>query len=218
MHKGKLLIVVGAILLLGVSNGHDIEPSMSSGEALKLLVEGNQRYVASQYLHPHQLAERRTEIAKGQHPFAVILTCADSRVPPEVVFDQGLGDLFVIRVAGNIVDDAVLGSIEYAVAHLGTSLVVVMGHERCGAVSAAVSGGEVEGHIGTLVQAIRPAVLKVQGHSGDLLENSIKTNVEMVTSGLAHSKPVLGHLVDEGKLRVVGAYYDLDEGSVQFLN
>jgi carbonic anhydrase len=216
--KLKLLFIVGAIALPGMGALADMKPSQSSDEALKILEDGNHRYVLSQFLHPHQLAERRAEVAKEQHPFAVILTCADSRVPPEVIFDEGLGDLFVIRVAGNIVDDAVLGSIEYAVAHLGTPLVVVMGHERCGAVDAAVHRGEIEGHIGTLVQAIQPAVVKVQNKPGDLLENSIKTNVAMVTAGLAHNKPVLEHLVDEGKLKIVGAYYDLDDGSVEFLD
>ncbi|HEY4484757.1 MAG TPA: carbonic anhydrase, partial [Nitrospiria bacterium] len=131
------------------SEGHGLNPD----KALTMLMEGNARYVEGKMLHPNQAADRMGELAKGQHPFAVILGCADSRVPPEIVFDQGLGDLFVLRVAGNIADDAVIGSIEYAVEHLGTTLVFVLGHERCGAVSAAVEvvtkGAKVPGHIGS---------------------------------------------------------------------
>lgn len=212
-----LLCLCATLLLMAAEGGHPIQQMMSAEEAQKLLVEGNRHYVASQFLHPHQQADRRIEVATGQHPFAVILTCADSRVPPEVVFDQGLGDLFVIRVAGNIIDDAILGSIEYAVAHLGTPLIVVMGHERCGAVSAAVGGGEAEGHIGSLVRAIQPAVVKARSKPGDLLENSVKANVAIVADALTHSKPVLEQLIDKGTVKVVGAYYDLDDGLVQFL-
>lgn len=128
-------------------------PAVTNGdEALARLMEGNARYVSAKLNHPDQTLQRRAEVASGQHPFAIILTCADSRVPPELLFDQGLGDLFVVRVAGNIVDDDILGSIEYGVGELATPLVMVLGHERCGAVKATVEsveqGGEVPGHIG----------------------------------------------------------------------
>jgi hypothetical protein len=115
-------------------------PTVSPEAALTRLVEGNKRFVAGSTTHPDQTAERRTETAKGQHPFAIILTCADSRLSPEILFDEGIGDLFVVRNAGNLLDDHVLGSIEYAVEHLHATLIVVLGHTKCGAVSAAVAG------------------------------------------------------------------------------
>lgn len=214
-----LLLTASVLCAADGGHGHGSEPhnNNKSSDAMQQLIDGNRRYVAAQLQHPHQQAERRMEVAKGQHPFAVILTCGDSRVAPEIVFDQGLGDLFVLRVAGNIADDAVIGSIEYAAEHLGVSLVVVMGHERCGAVDAAVKGGEVPGHIGALVKAINPAVVKARGKSGDLLENCVRTNAEMVANRLRENKPILSHLVEEGKLQIVGAYYDLDDGVVQFM-
>lgn len=125
---------------------------------MQKLIDGNKRYVEGKFIHPNQSAERRMELSKDQNPFAVILSCSDSRVPPEIIFDQGIGDLFIIRVAGNIISNEVLGSIEYAVEHLDVGLVVVLGHERCGVVSAAVAGGEVHKHISSLVEAILPAV------------------------------------------------------------
>ncbi len=159
-------------------------PAINGDEALKKLIGGNKFYVAGKSRHPHQTIERRTELAKGQNPFAVILGCSDSRVPPEILFDQGLGDLFVVRVAGNVVDNAVQGSIEYAVEELGVPLIMVLGHERCGAVKAAVDvvekGGELPGQIETIIDKIKPAVEKVKGKPGDLLENAINENVLMV--------------------------------------
>ena len=189
----------------------------SSDQALRDLVAGNKRYAAARSIYPHQTAARRTQVARGQHPFAVILGCSDSRVPPEIVFDQGLGDLFVIRVAGNIVDDTVLGSIEYAAEHLGVRLVMVLGHKRCGAVDAAVKRGEAAGHISSLAEAIRPAVEKARGQPGDLLDNAVKANVERVVGQLQLSEPILVKLVKEGRLNIVGAYYDLESGVVDLI-
>jgi carbonic anhydrase len=155
-------------------------------------------------------------IAAGQHPFAIILGCADSRVPPEIIFDQGLGDLFVIRVAGNILDDAILGSIEYAVEELGTALVLVLGHERCGAVAATVKHAEVVGHISTLINAIQPAVDRAKNKPGDLLDNAVRANIELVVAQLKSSMPV-ADLVLKNKLTVVGAQYNLKCGSVDLI-
>src|SRR3954451_10886779 len=126
--------------------GQEAASGLSADQALSRLLAGNERFVAHKERHPDESAGRRRELVSGQHPFAVILGCSDSRVAPELLFDEGLGDLFVIRVAGNIVDDDILASIEYAVEHLGTKLVVVLGHEKCGAVSAAVSGESTVGH------------------------------------------------------------------------
>ena len=145
------------------------------------------------------------------------MSCADSRVPPELIFDQGLGDLFIIRVAGNVVSDTELGSLEYGAEHLHVPLLVVLGHQHCGAVTAAVEGGEAEGHIAALVNLLRPAVEKTQGMPGDHVENAVKANVEMVVKQLRSSTPVLAKLVSEGKLKVVGAVYSLDTGKVTWL-
>ena len=146
---------------------------MSADEGLARLMAGNQRFTQHKEQHPDESLARRKELISEQHPFAVVLGCADSRVPPELLFDQGLRDLFVIRVAGNIVDDAILGSIEYAVEHLGTQLIVVLGHETCGAVSAAVAGGEAAGHLQALVTAIQPSVAATAQNPGDKIHNCV---------------------------------------------
>jgi len=189
----------------------------SNERFVQRLLEGNKRFADGKPSHPNQTFERREHAAKGQHPFAVVVSCSDSRVPPEIIFDQGIGDLFVVRVAGNILDDAGLGSIEYAAEHLHVSLIMVLGHERCGAVEAAVKGGEAPGHIKSLVGAIQPAVEKARGEHGDLAENAMRTNVKMVVDHLKASKPILEHLVHNGTLTVVGARYDLDDGQVSII-
>jgi carbonic anhydrase len=187
-------------------------------KTLQKLIDGNKRYVSARPIHPNQGKERREEVVKGQHPFAVVVGCSDSRVPPEIIFDQGLGDLFTIRVAGNIVDDVALGSIEYAVGHLDTKLIIVLGHGKCGAVSATVQGGEAHGHIGSIVNAILPALEQAKGRSGDLIENTIRANVELVVSQIQSSKPILASLVQESKIQVIGAYYNMDNGVVEFIS
>lgn len=193
------------------------EPEMSAEKAQARLIAGNKRYAGFIHVHPNQNPSRRAETAVKQKPFAIILTCADSRVSPEFVFDQGVGDLFVVRVAGNIADDAIKGSIEYAVEHLGAHLVVVLGHERCGAVDATLKGGEVPGHIHALTEAIAPAIARVKGQPGDPLANAIKANAQSVAEDLRTSEPILSEAVHAGKLKVVSAYYDLDDGKIQFL-
>ncbi|MDX2211683.1 MAG: carbonic anhydrase [Oculatellaceae cyanobacterium bins.114] len=189
---------------------------MNANHALEKLIAGNQRYVTSQLVHHHQSASRMRAIAVGQHPFAIILGCADSRVPPEIIFDQGLGDLFVIRVAGNILDDAILGSIEYAVAELGTALVLVLGHERCGAVAATVNHAQILGHISTLLSAIQPAIDRAKTEPGDLLDNAVRANIELVVEQLKSSMPV-AELVQHNRLKVVGAQYNLNCGEVEII-
>ncbi len=186
-------------------------------QALKKLIEGNKRFASLKQKHPNQGVRRRAEVSKGQKPFAVIVGCSDSRIPPEILFDQGIGDIFVIRDAGNIVDDVVLGSIEYAVDHLGTRLVVILGHSKCGAVTATVQGGEAHGHVGSIVKAIIPAVKKAKGKKGDLVDNAIRANIDIVTKQVKSSTPVIAKLVRTGKVKVVGAYYDIDTGLVQIL-
>ncbi|MBA4418474.1 MAG: carbonic anhydrase [Syntrophus sp. (in: bacteria)] len=189
----------------------------NADKALQKLAEGNTRFVSSKLIHPNQGEDRRIEVSKGQSPFAIIVGCSDSRIPPEILFDQGLGDLFVIRVAGNILDDIGMGSIEYAVSHLGTELVVVLGHGKCGAVSATVQGGEPHGHIGSIVKAIAPALEKAKGLAGDLTDNTIRANVGLVAGQIRSSKPILSKMMEEGKVRVVGAYYNIESGKVEFI-
>src|SRR5262249_54520567 len=156
-----------------------------------------------------ETADRQKELTSGQHPHASVLACADSRVPPEIVFDQGLGDLFVIRVAGNVATDDVLGSLEYGAEHLNIPLIVVLGHQKCGGVTAAVEGGELPGHMPSLVTLIQPAVAKTKGMPGDPIANAVRANVEMVVNQLRTSKPVLAESVASGKTKVVGGVYSL---------
>ncbi|MFM8394967.1 MAG: carbonic anhydrase, partial [Acidobacteriota bacterium] len=168
--------------------------------ALKRLVDGNRRFQRNQPVHPHATVQRRVTLGlTGQHPFAIILSCADSRVPPESIFDAGLGDLFVVRVAGHIVDDAVIGSIEYASEHLGARLVVVLGHEKCGAVQAAIDNNR-EAHLRYLVEAIQPAVVKVRTRTPPtdprgFVDRVVWANVFEAMSVLETSEPVLRKMV-----------------------
>lgn len=185
--------------------------------ALELLVEGNKRFVAGKAIRPDQGVARRAELAKGQQPFAIVLTCADSRVAPEIYFDQGLGSVFVIRNAGNILDDHVIGSIEYAVEHLGAALIVVVGHSKCGAVAATVAGGHAPGHLPSIVESIAPAVKRSAGEPGDKVDNAVRANAQLVAAQLRDCGPILNEAVGHGKLKVVAARYDLASGKVQLL-
>jgi carbonic anhydrase len=198
---------------------HADQPIVPPAEAISRLKDGNGRYMNGNPQHPRQSSEEREKLTKSQHPFAIVLGCADSRVPPEIVFDQGLGDLFVVRVAGNVIDDHSLGSIEYAVDHLAVRVILVLGHQSCGAVKAAketiAAKGEAPAHIQSLVTAIRPAV-EATVH-GDL-ETTVKANVKDVVQALRSSTPVLKPKVDSSELRVLGAYYSLDTGAVSFLD
>ncbi len=189
--------------------------------ALKELVDGNQRYVTGKVTHPHQTEQRRQELAPHQEPLAIVLGCADSRVPPEVIFDQGLGDLFVVRVAGNIVDEeAVMGSLEYAVEHLHTSLLMVLGHKACGAVKATVEAlsknEEGEGHLKYIVNAITPAVAEGRNKPGDVLDNAVRANV-LRTVGQLKQTDLFAAAIRDRRLKIVGAYYDLGNGKVELL-
>ena len=189
--------------------------SMQAEEALKKLIEGNKRYANGCMEHGHQDAGRIENLLSGQEPFAIVLTCSDSRVVPEIIFDQGLGDIFVIRVAGNIVDDAVLGSVEYAAEHLGVRLVVVLGHTCCGAVTAALQDDKPAGHVSIITDAIKPAVEKAKKLAGDLLENAIKVNTVLAAEQIEQSPEILDGLVTGEGLKVVPAIYDLGSGNVQ---
>ena len=186
-------------------------PKFSSQQALARLMAGNRRYVTARLQHPNQTVQRRREVAKGQNPFAAVLSCADSRVPPEVVFDGGLGDLFVVRNAGEVVDDPVTGSIEYAVEHLNVPLVVVMGHQACGAVKAAIAG-QPEAHITSIIEAIAPAVAEARSKPGDQVANTVEANVRLAARKLKQSQPVLAEAVGSpsGAHRIIPAKREIN--------
>jgi carbonic anhydrase len=193
--------------------------NLSAETALQKLMEGNDRYVLDHVEHPHEGAQRRVDLSGAQHPFAIVLGCADSRVVPELIFDQGVGDLFVLRVAGNVADDAVIASIEYAVEHLGTRLVVVLGHERCGAVMAAIDHAFSEGKLNSLISYIEPAVKAGQLVNGDcVVSDTIKAHVNLMVKAIASTRPILSHEVANRTLKVVPAYYRLTTGKVDFLD
>ena len=192
----------------------------NADEALQRLREGNERYVANKSTDLNESQSRRVELAQGQNPFATIFSCVDSRVPPELVFDRGLGDLFVIRTAGHVIDNAVLGSLEYGVAELKIPLLMVLGHEKCGAVKATVEAVEknvtAEAEINWLVDGIRPAVEEVKAQPGDLLDNAVKANVMLTVERLKGSA-ILSEALEKSELRIVGGRYDLDTGMVDII-
>ncbi|MFZ0946103.1 MAG: carbonic anhydrase [Syntrophobacteraceae bacterium] len=216
-----LYVVLFASALVSAS---EAGPGLTADEALSKLMDGNLHFVANQItIRETSTPSIREALATGQKPFAIILACSDSRVPPEIIFDQGLGEIFVVRVAGNVPDPVILGSIEYAAEHFNCPLVMVLGHKRCGAVTAAVqSQGPPHGNIGAIIKTIAPAVkqakkdVKGAGKS-DLVESAIDNNIKLVAKSLVKQSPVIRSLVDEGKLKIVGAKYDLDDGTVRLL-
>ena len=196
------------------------EPApVGADEALSRLLNGDKRFVAGKSNEPTgaALVGRRHALAKDQKTFAVILGCSDSRVPPELIFDVTLGDIFVVRTAGEVVDAIVLGSLEYAIEHLGTKLIVVLGHERCGAVTAAVSGATDTGDIPDVLKAISPAVEETKGQSGDAIENAVRANARDIARRLKSSGPIIAPRVQSGEVKIVAAYYSLDTGQVELL-
>ncbi|MGB7292042.1 MAG: carbonic anhydrase [Thermodesulfobacteriota bacterium] len=222
---GLLKFDSGALFIAEAQAGPST--SVENGDqALTKLMEGNKRYInAPESGHARRTEERRIEVAEGQNPFAVILACSDSRVAPEVIFDQGIGDIFVVRVAGNIVNPtnyAVLGSIEYGVLVLGAPLIMVLGHSRCGAVAGAIEalqkGTKFPGSINNIVTTIKPAVEAAKSQPGDLLHNSILSNVKMGVDKLNRSVPVIADMGKEGKVKIVGANYDLKTGEVEIVS
>lgn len=219
-------LAAGALALGGLqarAEAANVPPtSLTPDEALAKLKDGNARFVASPELCAIDLTKRREEVAKGQAPWATVLACADSRVPPELIFGGlNLGELFVCRNAGNTADTDVLGTIEYGGEHLGSPLVVVIGHSSCGAVQAACevakTGAELPGHIGLMVEAILPAAKAVMGKDGDFVANTVRENARRVAEKIGTESEIIKHLVHEGKVKIVHAVYDLDSGRVEFL-
>src|SRR5215211_2510390 len=201
--------------------------NLTPDQALETLKEGNRSFQTDSPVRAVQGRERRLEIARGQTPFTVLVSCSDSRVPPELLFGRGPGELFIVRNAGNTVDTAALGSIQYAVAELGVPLVLVLGHERCGAVDAALSviekNATFPGSIGQMIEPIVPAALQARSaapantNRDDVLDMAVRENVKRVVTRLrTASEPILLDPLKAGKLKIVGARYDLDDGSVDF--
>lgn len=223
--------LVGLVAGLAFASSHS-EPGVTPDEALHKLLEGNKHFVANKMTSAAQCdPAARTALAKSQKPYAIILTCSDSRLPPEIIFDKGLGEIFVVRVAGNVADPVVLGSIEYAAEHLGSPLIMVMGHERCGAVTATVDAkGKSTGsaNIDAIVKTIEPNVqfaakdcAACQGEAkcaetkkSDFVECVISANARTVAATLAKKSTILKHLLEEKKIKIVAAKYDLDDGVV----
>ena len=200
----------------------ELKTALTPDQALERLKTGNRLFLSDRLPPESNRRDRRLAIAKSQAPFAVLVSCSDSRVPPEALFGRGLGDLFIIRVAGNSISQEGLGSIEYAVAELGVPLVVVMGHERCGAVSAALSVVKdntiFPGAIGDMVQPILPAAISSRSKPGDWLDNAVRQHVVNVVEKLKISGKLIEDPLAVGKLKVVGARYDLDDGKVDFFH
>ncbi len=223
----KLMAVIATFLILFIATFIIILASVSergaSYDAMILLTEGNERFVDEDLTHPNQDEERREEIAsKGQHPYATVITCSDSRVSPEIIFDAGLGDLFVIRVAGNVCDVDEVASIEYGVLHLHTPLVVVLGHTNCGAVTAVCRHDEFHGSLAELLDNIVPAYKTAKLNNPELngvelVPATVKLNVRQAINDLLESSPEIMEKADEGDVKIVGAVYDLKSGEVEWL-
>jgi carbonic anhydrase len=201
------------LVAAGAWAADDAAPSMSADAALAKLKEGNARFTSNKISEGKPNAAKREETAKGQHPFAIVLACSDSRTGPELVFDANIGDLFVVRTAGNVVDDHALGSIEYAVAHLGARLIVVLGHEKCGAVIAAVASDTAPSHIQSLVRDIQPAVAATKGGAGDPVVNATAENTRLSAARIKKDADLDHH---EKDVRIVPAVYNLETGVVDW--
>jgi carbonic anhydrase len=226
----RSLLALGAGSLAATMVGHNAlaagpepgEPARSAAHAMEGLVEGNKRFVTEPEVCEIDLAGQRARVAGGQAPWATILSCADSRVPPEVVFGgRGLGELFVARNAGNLADTATIGTLEYGAAVLGSPLIVVLGHSHCGAVEAAckvvTDNATFPGSIGPMIDPIIPAALSVRSADGDFLNNAIRESAKRTARRLVAASTTLAGLIDAGKLKIVAAHYDLATGKVEYL-
>jgi carbonic anhydrase len=225
MRRFVILCILGLAVFSTVPPIHagDVASGVSADAAMNMLKEGNFRFILGKPTHPDQDFNRRDSTTQnGQKPFATVLACSDSRVPVEILFDQGIGDIFVVRVAGNVANVDETASIEYAADHLGTPLVVVMGHTHCGAVTAVAKKEKVHGHIPTLVKSIATAVERVQrdnpkAKGEELINAAITANVWQGIEDLLKSSPILAGRVKDGKLKIVGAVYAIDTGKVNWL-
>jgi carbonic anhydrase len=226
--RRKFLTLLGAALsapawLRAAEKGAPPKPQnvISPDAALNRLMLGNQRYVRGT-MQRHDFSAERAALARGQNPFAGILSCADSRIGPEYAFDAGRGDIFVCRVAGNFANPDTIASFEYAVAVLSTPLILVLGHQACGAVDSTIkqvkNGASFPGHIPSLTEALTPAVQAAENQPGDLLANAIKQNVVLTVQKLQTAEPILSEAINQKKLSVVGGVYDLKTGKVELVS
>ena len=198
-------------------NGHNSE----NQDGLTMLIEGNKRFIEDHPIHPDQTLERIRDLKKGQHPFAVIISCSDSRVPPELIFDQGLGDLFVIRNAGNIIGDYEIGSVEYAVEHLHTPLVVVLGHTQCGAIGAFIEHKHdaMPNHIQKIVDYIKaePEEMALDSSISNYYDEAVKANVLHGIHTLQNSEPVLAELIKNKQVKIIGCIFEIGTGEISIV-
>lgn len=191
---------------------------MDYDDALERLLVGNRRYAAMRQVHPRQTTLQRQILIEGQHPFAAVLSCSDSRVPSELVFDQGLGDLFIVRTAGHAVNELVLASLEYAVFALNVPLILVMGHGQCGAVTAVMNAQALPGHLPHLADHLRPALETIGTGGHESLEQAIRANSRYTAANMGARSPVLAEALSRDRIRIVAAYYDLGTGRVELLD
>ena len=217
MKQFKVLL---ALLMVVVFSGSVFAVS-AGDESLQKIMDGNKRYVQGKLASKDIGDNKRKELTKGQKPFAIVVTCSDSRVPPELLFDQGLGDIFVVRVAGNVVDQIGIGSIEYAAEHLNAPLLFILGHSKCGAVAATLDAkGKPEGNIGAIIKKIQPAAAtakKKGGSKDEMMETAIHENVINVYNDIMKNSVIIKHLADAGKLKIVGGEYMLSTGKVEMI-
>ncbi|MBW4479133.1 MAG: carbonic anhydrase [Tolypothrix brevis GSE-NOS-MK-07-07A] len=201
-----------------VADAHPVNAnSVSPDVALRRLLNGNKRFVQQKRNYPDQSLKRLRSLILTQHPFASVLGCADSRVPPEIIFDQGLGNLFVVRVAGNVVNDLVTGNLEYSTTVLGSQLILILGHRGCGAVAQAIKNKPLPGKMDFVVEGIKPAVERVKLTAGDIQEDAVLANIQYQVEKLAKKSTILAKLVSVGKLKIIGACYDIDTGRVTII-
>lgn len=215
-------IVFIVMFVVAVSVGLVFGDLQKGEDALVRLLDGNKRFVAGVAAQKDISDAKRKELTKGQSPSAIVVACSDSRVSPEIIFDQGLGDVFVVRVAGNVLDPIAMGSVEYAAEHLHSSLLVILGHEKCGAVAATLDAkGKPEGNIGAIISKIMPAVKKARAKGGtkeEILNNSIKENVLLTKEDLMKKSSIVKHLTESGQLKVVTGVYKLANGDIEMLS
>jgi carbonic anhydrase len=220
LKKLMLVMAMAAALMAGNALAAGATTAITPDQALAKLMDGNSHYVRGDLDNLDRMSEakNRTLVAAGQAPYAIILACSDSRVPPEILFDKGLGEIFVVRVAGNIVERHELGSIEYAIEHLGAKLIMVLGHERCGAVTAAFNANGVSdgSNIGSLIESIAPAVIETKAVGGTI-EECIVTNIKKVSEELEARSAIVREGLEAGTVKIVRAKYDLDDGKVTLL-
>jgi carbonic anhydrase len=221
---GAMFVAIAVSTILAQAYAADNrQPAIAPGEAFQRLKDGNDRYASGNSIRPDATAERRKEtLLGGQHPFATVVSCSDSRVPVEILFDQGIGDLFVVRVAGNVCNGDEIATVEYGVEHLGTTALIVLGHTKCGAVTAVAQGAELHGNLRALVHNIYAAVDKAKESNSNLqgealVAAAVEANVRQSIADLLKSSPAVRERVESGKLQIKGAIYDLGEGRVNWL-